>query len=108
MDIAQSELQGIKVVSVRGRLDAVTSPELDMVLEGVNEGHLVLDLADLEYISSAGLRILLASAKRLRSAKGDLHVASLQDSVSHIFEISGFDSIFIIHDSQDAAVKAIG
>ena len=106
MNVSQKESQGIPVVAIAGRLDAVTAPELETVLEGAAGGHLVLNLGELEYISSAGLRVILSAAKRQRGSSGDLHMAALQENVSKVFEISGFDTIFNIYDSEDAAIQA--
>jgi anti-anti-sigma factor len=107
MDIEQKESEGVPVVAVAGRLDAVTAPELESKLEANHEAHLILDLAKLEYISSAGLRVILAAAKRQRNNKGDLYVAGLMAGVLKVFEISGFDTILSIVDSEEAALKAI-
>jgi anti-anti-sigma factor len=107
MDISQRSLQGISVVSVQGRLDAVSAPELESALEGAEPGHLVLNMAGLEYISSAGLRVILAAAKRQKGDSGDLHVAALQEAVKSVFEVSGFDAIINIYDSEAAAVEAV-
>ena len=106
MDINQKESEGTPIFAIAGRLDSVTAPELETVLEEVASGHLVLDLGALEYISSAGLRVILSSAKRQRGTGGDLHIARLQEGVGKVFEISGFDTIFNIYDSEDAAIQA--
>ena len=106
MHIDQKESNGVPVVTLVGRLDAVTAPQLEAALEKVASGHLVLNLNTLEYISSAGLRVILAAAKRQRGGGGDLHIAALQESVAKVFEISGFNTIFNIYDSEDAALDA--
>lgn len=106
MNISKKETKGIPIVALSGRLDAVTAPELESVLEGAAGGHLVLCLDELQYISSAGLRVILAAAKRQRGSGGVLHIAGLQESVGKVFEISGFNTIFSIFDSEDEAIKA--
>ena len=84
-------------VNVQGRLDTATAPELEQSLnesmEGVNE--LVMDLEGLEYMSSAGLRIMLASQKAM-SSKGGMKVVNVNDIIMEIFEITGFADILTI------------
>ncbi len=84
-------------VNVQGRLDTATAPELEQALQesmaDVNE--LVIDLEGLEYMSSAGLRILLASHKAM-SAKRGMKVINVNDIIAEIFEITGFSDILDI------------
>ncbi len=99
------------VISLQGKLDSVTSPVLEKGLTELmagGEGFLVLDLGDLDYISSAGLRTILAVTKRLREKQGRLLLASLKSVVREVFEISGFSSIIPIFESVDAAISSPG
>ncbi len=84
-------------VAVEGRLDTTTAPELEASLkediEGVEE--LVIDLASLEYISSAGLRVLLA-AQKIMMKQGKMVVTNPNDVISEIFEVTGFRDILTI------------
>lgn len=84
-------------VAVEGRLDTTTAPELETALkediEGVEE--LVIDLANLEYISSAGLRVLLA-AQKIMMKQGKMVVTNPNDVISEIFEVTGFRDILTI------------
>lgn len=84
-------------VKVDGRLDTATAPELEKELEEVLEEaeELVFDFEGLEYMSSAGLRILLATQKKM-SAKGGMKVTNVNDVISEIFEITGFSDILTI------------
>lgn len=84
-------------VKVEGRLDTATAPELEKELEEVlgEAEELVFDFAGLEYMSSAGLRILLATQKKM-SAKGGMKVTNVNDVISEIFEITGFSDILTI------------
>ncbi|MBP3759515.1 MAG: STAS domain-containing protein [Firmicutes bacterium] len=84
-------------VKVDGRLDTATAPELEKELDGVLEEaeELVFDFEGLEYMSSAGLRILLATQKKM-SAKGGMKVTNVNDVISEIFEITGFSDILTI------------
>lgn len=84
-------------VKVDGRLDTATAPELEKELEEVlaEAEELVFDFEGLEYMSSAGLRILLATQKKM-SAKGGMKVTNVNDVISEIFEITGFSDILTI------------
>ena len=84
-------------VSVAGRLDTTTAPELESGLKESLDGieNLVLDFKDLEYISSAGLRVLLATQK-IMNKQGTMTVSSVNDVVMEIFEVTGFSEILNI------------
>ena len=96
------------VVSVTGRMDAVSAPDFDtQVEEQVDKGesNLVLDLSGLDYISSAGLRSMLTLAKKLKAKEGVLVLCGLQDVVNEVFEVSGFSTIFEIFGSLEEAME---
>lgn len=81
------------IVSPQQRLDTGTAPEVQAELaELLDRGvrHLVVDLSEVAYVGSAGLRVLLATAKRLRAMGGELRVCALNETVQEVFEISGF------------------
>lgn len=84
-------------VSIGGRLDTLTSPELDAVLKAELPGvtDLTIDLAKLEYVSSAGLRVLLLAQKTM-NAQGKMTVLNPNETVSEIFEATGFSGIFTV------------
>jgi anti-sigma B factor antagonist len=84
-------------VNVQGRLDTATAPELEQALQEsmADANELVIDLEGLEYMSSAGLRILLASHKAM-SAKRGMKVINVNDIIAEIFEITGFSDILDI------------
>jgi anti-sigma B factor antagonist len=106
MEIKKKRKNGIMVISVTGRLDAVSSPEFENELTGLMAGGerlLVLDFGELDYISSAGLRTILAATKKLKESQGKLTLAALKSVVKEVFEISGFSSIIPIFDSVDSA-----
>lgn len=110
MDVETRSEKGATIVSVGGRLDAVTAPELEgKINEVVNDGPtaIVISLNKLEYISSAGLRVILAAAKKLKAKQIKLFIAGLQDAVKQVFEISGFYSILSIHVSDEEALNQI-
>ena len=105
MRIAEEDVENIYVISVSGRIDSNTSKDLeDVLIKAIDNNYMiVVDLADAEYISSLGLRVLLASLRMLKTKKGDMRLTSLQPVVLEIFEISGLSKIFSIHsDLKDA------
>ena len=85
------------IVALEGRLDTTTAPELEAVLKEELEGvtELVIDLGFLEYISSAGLRVLLAAQKTMLK-QGSMTVTRPNDVISEIFEVTGFNEILTI------------
>jgi len=110
MEIQKRKEKNIMVVSVKGRLDALTAPELEKdLLETIagRENRFLMDLSGLQYISSAGLRSLLVLAKKLKSEQGEIFFTGLQGPVDEVFKISGFYSIFKIFDSLEAAFPQI-
>jgi anti-anti-sigma factor len=99
MDIDISRSDGKIVMSLKGRMDAVSSPDFDRAVEELmanGERYFMINLSDLEYISSAGLQSLLATAKRLEQIEGEISLSHLKEAVREVFEISGFDTLFPI------------
>ena len=93
----EKKLEGEKLtLTVGGRLDTNTSPELEaeMALDGVKE--VVFDLAGLEYISSAGLRVLMAAQKAMMAGGGKMSVANPNAMVKGVFDMTGLSSVFTI------------
>lgn len=86
------------LVSVKGRLDAAQAPGAQEFLDAV-EGRCVLDMAELEYISSAGLGVLLRTHKRLMSGENGLELVNVNKHINDIFRYSGFDKLFDISAS---------
>ncbi len=85
------------VVSLEGRLDTVTAPELEKVLQEIMPEltELTLDFAALDYISSAGLRVLL-SAQKVMNKQGKMTLTNVNEAVMEIFEVTGFTDILTI------------
>lgn len=91
MTIKLDQNDGELIVTLSGRLDTMTAPDLETELEKslVNVSHLVFDMKELEYISSAGLRVLL-NAMQVMETQGDMVLRNVCDRVMEIFEITGF------------------
>lgn len=84
--------------AIDGRLDTSTSPELESKLKDIPAGitELNLDMKDTEYVSSAGLRIILSLHKRMTKSSGTLYISNVNESVKEIFDITGFSDILDI------------
>ncbi len=110
MDIGAQKQDGVMVFTLTGRLDAQTAPEAEEAIKGwLADGELKLvgDLSGLDYISSAGLRVLLMTAKALQRAGGRLCLFGLQASVKQVFDIAGFSSIIPLAASRDEALATV-
>lgn len=110
MEIQQTKQNDILVLEPVGRLDTNTSHELEekaIGLVGEGEKRFVIDFVKLEYISSAGLRVLLMLAKKLKSMEGDLVLCSMSPHVKEVFDIAGFTRIFTIEESQAQALQSL-
>lgn len=108
MEISTRTSNDIHIVAIAGSLDSATAPEAQKALDAVVAGakKVALDFSQLDYISSAGLRVLLGVAKKLRSSGGTLGMFGLNQSVREVFEISGFSSILSVYPSEAEAVAA--
>lgn len=107
MEIVTGKQDGKIIVSLKGRLDANTSPELEKTLLAAldaGEKNFIVNLSEIDYVSSVGLRVLLMSAKKAKSAVGKVVLCSLNEHVQEVFEIAGFTAIFPIFASLDEAL----
>ena len=98
------------IVTVKGRMDAVTAPEFEKCMRewiDAGETEFIVDFGGLDYVSSAGLRSILTIAKNLKMKEGQIVLCALRDTVKEVFEISGFSSIIPVRESIEAAVKDI-
>ena len=107
--IDQETVGEIRVLAPQGRIDSTTSSTLETAaLDVVNNGttRLVVDLSDVDYISSAGLRVILLAGKKAKAAGGALVLAGLQPTIRDVFEISGFLRLFDVTETRAEAVDA--
>lgn len=109
MQISTRTSNDIHIVGIAGSLDSATAPEAQKALDGVLAGakKLALDFSALDYISSAGLRVLLGAAKKLKASGGTLRMFGLNQSVREVFEISGFSTILAVYPSEAEALAAM-
>ena len=97
LNIVKAIENGKAAFTLEGRLDTVTAPELEKELKGSLEGvsELTLDFKQLEYISSAGLRVLLAAQKAMNK-QGEMRLVNVNETIMEIFEVTGFSDILTI------------
>jgi len=110
MEITVTPQSGATVLTLNGRLDGLTSPQLEQAVDArlaAGGTRLVFDCALLSYASSAGLRVFLSAAKRAGAAGGKIAFSSLQEPVAEVFKLSGFDKLFAIHHSVADAVASV-
>lgn len=111
MEIQTKKETTATIVTVEGKLDALSAPEYEKgLIELISGGELrlIVDFQGLTYISSAGLRSILSTAKVLKGKAGKILFANVQGTVREVFDISGFGSIFQLCDSVDAARAEMG
>lgn len=99
MQFKAVESGGVFTVSIEGNVDTNSAPDVKSGLdELINSGanKIVIDLTAMDYISSAGLRVLLLVGKQLKGTAGELRLSGMNESVRDVFDISGFSSIFNI------------
>jgi anti-sigma B factor antagonist len=100
----------VTVVALPARIDAIGAKDVETQLGGLLDGgmrKLVADFSGTEYISSAGLRVFLATLKALEKSQGRIVLCGLAPFVAEVFEISGFSSLFEITAGRDEAVAAL-
>ena len=108
MEITTRTQNTVTLVALAGSLDSNTSPQAQQALDGILAGggkKMVIDFTALDYISSAGLRVLLGTAKRLSGAGGGLHLFGLNDTVREVFDISGFSTILAVYATEAEALR---
>ena len=110
MEITTRTQQDVTIVAFGGNLDSNTSPQAQQAIDGILAGggrKMVVDFTALDYISSAGLRVLLGTAKRLRGAGCALRLFGLNETVREVFQISGFSTILAVFATEADALKGL-
>jgi anti-sigma B factor antagonist len=109
MEINIKEVDGVNVVEFTGNLDTNTAPEAENQINGLLDGgasRILVNFESLNYISSAGLRVLLATAKKMMVTGGSLKICSLNSTVQEVFDISGFSTILSVATNEADALAA--
>lgn len=107
MEIEKRDLKHVTVVKVSGRVDSATAPDLEKSLQDLIDAgrcQLVLDLQSTDYMSSAGLRVLVAQNKKAKHAGGDLRLGQPSTRVKEVLELAGLDVVFTVYDDMIEAV----
>ena len=110
MQIADARVDGIVAVAPVGRIDTTSAPALEHYLVDLlarGERRIVIDLSGVDYISSAGLRVMLLVARRVADVNGRLGLCAMGDSVRQVFQLAGFLPLFAVQETPDAAVRQI-
>lgn len=110
LEITERELSGIIILDIAGRVDAATSSKLDDELsKKIDAGviKVIMNMENLSYISSSGLRVILAGLKKVKSAGGVIALTGLQPGPAEVFKMTGFDRLFPISDSVDKALEQL-
>jgi anti-sigma B factor antagonist len=110
MDIIETRHQEITIFRLAGRLDSGSSPELDkQIVQTIENGfrNIILDCQKLDYITSAGLRVVVKTAKKLKPEAGRIVLCAMADYVKEVFEIAGFDSFLPILPTLEDGITLI-
>lgn len=110
MDIDIHVTAGVSVIAAKGRIDTITSKVFGERLSGVigsGANRVVIDLAQIAYISSAGFRSLLIAAKMIDAAQGRLAVAGVTGEVRRLFDIAAFTDLFVICATREEGIASV-
>lgn len=110
MEIVEDVIDGNAVITLSGRIDSTSSGEFEEKLVEVIDGGvhtMVIDFLNVQFISSAGLRVLLLAAKKVKPYGGKVLLSNLSASVKEVFDISGFSALFEIFDSVNSALDSL-
>ena len=108
MEITQTSVNGHVVLALGGQIDSTAAIDFEdqivsLIASGTN--NLIVDFTKVKFVSSAGLRVLLLAAKKVKPYGGKITLCNLSKDVREVFEISGFSALFSIYNSIDDAIK---
>lgn len=110
MEIKTRDENDIKIIYLEGEMDTNTSPEVLSELDNLrNSGvkKMLLNLEKLDFISSAGLRVLLATAQQLKASGGDFRVCQLNSEIKEVFDISGFSTLLMVFENEAKGISGM-
>jgi len=111
LEVRNEVADGVALCRIVGKIDALTGPDLQAAAgSAINGGHprIIFDMREVTYISSAGLRVIVLTAKHAKAANGGLAVFGLQPAISEVFEIAGLRTVIPIVSSETEARSKIG
>lgn len=103
------EKENLAIIRIEGRIDATSTPVLEGKIRPSLEKatRVLMDFSDVDYLSSAGMRLLLAASKKLKAKQGHLVFCCMDDDVMEIIKMAGFDKILSIYKTEEEALKAL-
>ena len=107
-DLREDQKGDVMTLRIKGRLDALTSPNAEKrIFDAINNGQqkVLIDLAGVTYLSSAGMRMLLSTSKKLRTLSGKMAVCCTTVNVLDVLKMSGFDHVLELFKTEDEALK---
>ena len=107
MEITKTKNNDFIILEFSGNLDTQTAPDAEKTINQlIEDGELkfIFNFSDTKYMSSSGLRVLLATAKKLKK-KGELRISNLNSVIEEVFDISGFSSILNVYKTQEEALN---
>lgn len=110
MEVVKSKQGEVLVVDLNGRLDANTADGFEQqIIPDIEEGEskVLVDFSQLDYISSAGLRVLLMAARKLQDSNGKIALCSLKKNIQTVFDLAGFSTIFQIYPVAAEALQEL-
>jgi len=109
MEIGDKKVGDVVILYLSGRLDAYAANDVEKRLIAATEKtpvSLIVSMEKLEYISSSGLRVLLASLKKARKQQGDIRLTCLQPYVKEVFDVAGFTQLFKVFEKENEAIES--
>ncbi|MCB8942135.1 MAG: STAS domain-containing protein [Ardenticatenaceae bacterium] len=107
LQISVESMKRVELVTVSGRIDSSSAPQLDETLKGLMENgryKMVIELSGVNYMSSAALRVLVSAVRECKSHRGNVKLANVSDRVNEVLKLAGLDAIFEVFDDKTAAV----
>lgn len=108
VDIQEEQVADVTILRIKGRLDAISSPGAEKkVFEYINEGQhkIMLDFSNVDYLSSAGMRMLLSTTKKLKALSGKLVISSVNVNVMDVLKMSGFDHVLDLAQNEEEGLQ---
>ena len=108
VEVKEERKEDVLILRIKGRLDAISSPIAEKkIFDLINNGEykLILDFAGVAYLSSAGMRMLLSTTKKLKGLSGKLAVCSITTNVMDVLKMSGFDHVLELFKTEEEALR---
>lgn len=109
LDIEHEEKNNVTVVYFFGKMDTGTSPEAEKYVNQLlddGDNNILMNLEELDFISSTGLRVILSTGKKLMGASGKLTICSPNITVNDVLKMSGFNRMFGVYDTEEEALES--